>query len=374
MDSPDASTSVTAASTPEAPPALAPKLPKRIPSLDGMRAVSILMVVIAHSANPGTHPWMYEVFGHMGNYGVRIFFLISGFLITGLLLSERETTGSISLKNFYMRRVIRIFPAFYVYVGTVCLLAYYGTVFLSEGDLLHTLTYTMNYQETRGWALNHTWSLSVEEQFYLLWPAVLFFAGSRRALRSTVFVIALVPLIRLVMYFGLHASASALGRHFEAACDSLATGCLLAGIYNRLGESRFYRKLQSTRGYLLLPVILIVASGLSYRVSQALYYVIGQTIGNLGGALLLDYVIRNPRSLTGRVLNTKPFVLIGLWSYSIYLWQELLLDPDPGALNLQFPWGHLSLLVVSIASYYLIEKQFLRLRKWFEPGHARAPA
>jgi peptidoglycan/LPS O-acetylase OafA/YrhL len=337
-----------------------------------MRAVSILMVVIAHSANPAVHPLMYEIFGHMGNYGVRIFFLISGFLITGLLLKESESSGSISLKNFYMRRIIRIFPAFYVYVGTICILSYYGISFLLDGDLLHTLTYTMNYREMRGWALNHTWSLSVEEQFYLLWPAVMVFAGIRRAVRSTMFVIILVPLIRLFMYVVLHSSASALGRHFEATCDSLATGCLLAGMYNRLGTSSFYRKLQSTPGYLLVPLFLIAASGLSYKIGQPIYYVIGQTVGNIGGALLLDYVVRNPRSYSGLLLNTKPFMLIGLWSYSIYLWQELLLDEDPTGLYLQFPWNYLALLAVSVASYYLVEKQFLRLRKWFEPG--RKPA
>ena len=141
------------------------------PSLDGLRAFSIVLVLIAHVSLQ--YPWLRRFVEHVGNYGVRIFFVISGFLITGLLLKELTKTGRISLKSFYIRRTLRIFPAFYVYVLTVVILAWAGILILLPGDLLHAVTYTMNYHMVRSWWLNHMWSLSVEEQFYLLWPTVL---------------------------------------------------------------------------------------------------------------------------------------------------------------------------------------------------------
>src|SRR5215831_9782405 len=175
---------------------LAPTLPGRIPSLDGLRAISILLVVAGHSFDEGRSPLLFELFGHLGNYGVRIFFIISGFLITTLLLKEYTKTETISLRSFYLRRALRIFPAFYVYVAVICILAVLGVVSLLRGDVLHAVTYTMNYHTTRGWYLNHIWSLSVEEQFYLIWPAALLFAGPGRAPRIALATVILAPFIR----------------------------------------------------------------------------------------------------------------------------------------------------------------------------------
>ncbi len=342
-----------------------PQFPERIPSLDGIRAISILLVVLAHSMNPTLHPKLYDLFGHMGNYGVRIFFLISGFLITELLLKESSRFGTISLKNFYMRRIIRICPAFYVYVGVVFALASFGMIRLLPGDLLHTLTYTMNYHLVRAWYLNHTWSLSVEEQFYLLWPAILLLWKPSRALRIALAVIAITPFTRMLMYFVLGSDASALSRHFEAICDAVATGCLLAGVYNRLGQVKIYKTMQAWRLYILIPVFLILLSAATFKMGAGIYYVAGQTIANIGGILLLDYVVRFPKSAFGTLLNTRPFAAIGRWSYSIYLWQELLLDYDKTGLNLPFPLNLLCLAGASLASYYGIEVQFMKLRKRF---------
>ena len=217
----------------------------RISSLDGLRAVSILLVVGAHSISPDRYPTAFSLFGHLGNTGVRVFFLISGFLITSLLLKEHAASGSISLPKFYMRRVIRIFPAFYVYVGVLALLAWIGRIQLLPGDMLHSLTYTMNYHHERSWYVNHLWSLSVEEQFYLLWPAALLIAGPRRALKGAAAAIVIVPFIRLWIYLDFAQRqpispyyATALDRYFQAVCDSLATGCVVAGCYEALGRVR----------------------------------------------------------------------------------------------------------------------------------------
>jgi len=348
----------------------------RTPSLDGLRAVSILLVVGAHSISPGRYPAAFSLFGHLGNTGVRVFFLISGFLITSLLLKEHAAAGAISLPKFYMRRVIRIFPAFYVYVGIVALLAWTGRIQLLPGDMPHALTYTMNYHHERSWYVNHLWSLSVEEQFYLLWPAALLIAGPRRALKGAAAAIVIVPLIRWWIYWDFAREqpmsqyyATALDRYFQAVCDSLATGCVLAGCYSALGGVRRYVELQGRVWYPLLPLALILASGALHKVSVPVYLILGQSGANIGIALLLDYWVRRPDSLSGRVLNLAWMAKIGVWSYSIYLWQELLLDMTPGGISLAFPWNIAAVLAVSIASYYCVEKQALKLRRYFSPSY-----
>jgi peptidoglycan/LPS O-acetylase OafA/YrhL len=289
---------------------LVPQLPSRIPSLDGLRAVSILMVIVAHAIDPVALPLAYSLLGHIGNYGVRIFFLISGFLITTLLLKEAARHGSIPLLAFYAPRTIRIFPTFYCYIFTVILLASLGYIVLKPGDILHTLTYTMNFHQDRAWYLNQTWSLSVEEQFYLLWPALMLWLGPRRAMSSALLLVLAAPVIRAIMHFGFAATPTALGRHFYAVADALACGCLLAGVYNRLSNLHWYRRIQSHLLYLALPLLLIAASGICYKVSQPLYYILGQSIANAGCFLLLDYAVRESTSPAGRLLNTAPMAYI----------------------------------------------------------------
>ena len=152
-------------------------LNKRIVSLDGLRAFSILLVCVGHIAGTVGAPDILLPFHNLGNFGVKIFFVISGFLITYLLLCEHEKTGHINLKQFYIRRTCRLFPAFYVFILCMALAHYIGWIELWPGDLIHAATYTMNYHHERSWWLNHAWSLAVEEQFYLLWPFILLCVG-----------------------------------------------------------------------------------------------------------------------------------------------------------------------------------------------------
>ncbi len=132
-----------------------------------MRAISITLVLLSHLA--GTRYFLpasvLAPLGDLGNFGVRIFFVISGFLVTSLLLAELAKTNRVSLKKFYIRRTLRIFPAFYVFILTLVIASRVGSLPLPPGDLIHALTYTMNYRLTDTWSVRHLWSLSVEEQF-----------------------------------------------------------------------------------------------------------------------------------------------------------------------------------------------------------------
>ena len=171
--------------------------PARIPSLDGLRAISIALVLFAHTSGTAFFPSFVFLRRHLGNFGVRVFFVISGYLITTLLLKELDKTGRISLKLFYIRRVFRIFPAAYFYLAVAAVLLAFGLVELEWNDIVFGFTYTTNYDPVRPWHTIHLWSLSVEEQFYLIWPATLAFLGRRRAMVAAAAMIAVAPLLRI---------------------------------------------------------------------------------------------------------------------------------------------------------------------------------
>jgi peptidoglycan/LPS O-acetylase OafA/YrhL len=344
-----------------------PNVPSRIPSLDGLRAVSITLVVIGHAALSTNAPIFLTHFKHLGNFGVRCFFVISGFLITTLLLKEREKTGSISIKAFYIRRALRIFPPSLVYIGIIGLCSALGWLMLQPGDLLHALTYTMNYHIHRERWLDHLWSLSVEEQFYLLWPGLLCLAGNRRGLKIAWGVVLIVPIIRAIMWFGFHAGDSAMTKHFEANADALVTGCLLSMNFNRIGAIRWYQRFQSSGFFWIVALGLVLGGHGLFVVNPASFYIIGQSIANLGTVLCIDWSIRNFGRGIGPFLNWKPVVYLGAISYSLYLWQNAFLNPEWNAWPARLPMNVIFAFIMAIASYYLVEQPFLRLKKLAQP-------
>jgi peptidoglycan/LPS O-acetylase OafA/YrhL len=207
----------------------------RVPSLDGLRALSILLVCVAHfsytAGFPIRHDWWTVVYAH---YGVRVFFVISGFLITSLLIREREKTGTINLKQFYIRRAYRILPAAYFYLVVITVVSHQS---LAYKDLFIAYTYLTSYSLHQPWVLIHLWSLSVEEQFYLVWPAAMLlgFILARRLAFGAV-AAALVVRFVLVKVGWYHASLWS----FPAVADSLAAGCLLALYQSELGKHRSF--------------------------------------------------------------------------------------------------------------------------------------
>src|ERR1700722_8365542 len=173
----------------------------RIASLDGLRAISIALVVGYHAINAATQvkshrdyvgPWEH-LFN--GGLGVSIFFVISGFLITHLLLREMKKSGTISLKDFYIRRTFRIWPAFFFYLGIIVLLYWMHLIGIARRGVVAAGAFVYNYVPHVGNPLvAHSWSLSVEEQFYLFWPVVLLALGSRRATVIALIIVLVCPM------------------------------------------------------------------------------------------------------------------------------------------------------------------------------------
>jgi peptidoglycan/LPS O-acetylase OafA/YrhL len=333
---------------------------QRIPSLDGLRAISIALVLYGHATGTLGFPIASDRFG-LAAAGVRTFFIISGFLITKLLLKEIASKGTISLRAFYRRRVLRIFPAFYTYWLVTLALVTAGLLAVPSRDLAYAATYTINYVVDRSWSVGHLWSLAVEEQFYALWPLTLFLLGRKRAFSLAGAAVLLVPVIRVAQFFLWPSHRAGICEEFHTIADCIATGCLLAGCQDWLWQRESYRRFLASRKFWLAPCAIVLA--LAFGSHPLVKWLILIPIFNLGIALCIDRWTRLPDADAFAVfLNWKPLCFVGVLSYSLYLWQQPFVDRYSHHLWNRFPINIALAFLVALASYYLIEKPFLNLR------------
>lgn len=335
---------------------------QRLPSLDGLRAFSIALVCIGHIAGTVGAPDFLLPLHSLGNFGVKIFFVISGFLITYLLLLEREKMGHINLRQLYIRRTLRLFPAFYFFVLCMFIAHMLGWIELWPGDLFHAATYTMNFHHERSWWLNHTWSLAVEEQFYLLWPLLLVFMGHKKSYTISIVVIFVVPLIRALMWYQFDASPSAMTREFQAVADALATGCILAYIYkHNIPIPAWFRRMW----FYLIPFSMFIIPAIMIKLYPPLFYIIGQSFVNICAACIIWRYMTVRTGLPFIFLNWRPIIWLGGLSYSLYLWQEPFLNSWVQNWYAQWPVNIVLSFGFALLSYYAVEQPFMKLRKTF---------
>lgn len=340
-------------------PAGASSSGERIRTLDGLRAVSISLVLLGHFANNRQIPPLISQAMDFANFGVRVFFVISGFLITSLLLKEHHRHGRISLKNFYLRRVFRIFPAFYAYFFVILAGSLAGLLVVKRADFAAAAFYVMNFRIRPSWYLGHLWSLSVEEQFYFLWPWVIALAGWRWAARSAIAVFCLAPFLRIAIFYLMPSYRPAIGSMFPTVADALAIGCLLGVYRDVLWQRRWYRCLLESKWFFLVPVLAFAANKLGGSVRFYLLFLV--TGMNLAVAISIDWSMRNADSRIGRMLELRPVVFLGIISYSLYLWQQPFFDYRDnvgGSAAVRLACS----VSAALASYYIIEKPCMRLR------------
>jgi peptidoglycan/LPS O-acetylase OafA/YrhL len=344
---------------------------ERIPSLDGLRAISIALVIFSHLAGTrgfpvsaaAANPWS------LGGFGVTVFFVISGFLITGLLLEELARSDRIRLGRFYFRRTLRIFPPYFTLIAALLVADGLGWISLNPRDALHAATYTSNYHDARSWFVGHTWSLSVEEQFYLLWPAVLVLARSRRAVFIAAAAVLIVPFIRVAEWELFRSAGHGVGYRFETIADSIAAGCVLACVRPALHQSPRYMRLLRSPAFILIPVAALAGNWMHDH--PLVSFGLGLSVMNVCLALCLDWCVTFPDGRIGRVLNAAPLVFVGWISYSLYLWQQPFLDRESAAVTAQFPYNIALTVVAALASYYVVERPSLQLRKRIEARRRR---
>lgn len=351
---------------------------RSIPSLDGLRAISVLMVVGLHTlqrtAFTHPHPMFLTVLSN-GSLGVRIFFVISGYLITRLLLREYDQNGTISLGRFYLRRAFRILPPLYFYIAFLCVLGLLGRLVVPWPDVVGAMFFFRNYMpHAELWALEHTWSLCIEEQFYLLWPAVLIWAllkwkgpkGRTVAARIAIVAIVVEPFVRTAcMAFRvpyLHNPGQ-----FHMNCDTIMFGCVAALLEGYQGAERLYQRVM--RYPWVAPFVVYIVSGyLTVKYQNYYSFPLGLTLDGFLLSCTLVWCVRNPQTLAGRFLNFAPVRKIGVLSYSLYLWQTFFLHHQSEAVfggrffANTFPGNWLMIAVAGVFSFYVIEQPSLRLR------------
>lgn len=340
---------------------------ERLPSLDGFRAVSILLIICSHVSLQNTpreesnNLWGFE---HLGGLGVRFFFIISGFLITYLLLRENFRNRRIDKKSFYLRRALRIFPVFYTYLlvlaitSTLLSLEIPLPIFFSAGFFIQNFA---PWGTT--WLVAHTWSLAVEEQFYLLWPFFFSFFNKSKKIWVVIGMLLLGSLMRSFSYKYPELSGYFLAPFFMYA-DFLFSGCFLAYMFFSHKEKvvSFISKFNAVFVYLIPPALWFFSAFEFHPVYDKIFIPLSGTIIISGISFLMIYFMIKEKSLGYLVLNW-PFVkLIGTLSYSIYLWQQLFFSPIDLWI-FTFPQNILFTFVVAWISYTLIEKPFLKLKE-----------
>lgn len=332
---------------------------RRLPSLDGIRGIAILLVMASHAEMAGAampREWIVR----LGDFGVKLFFVLSGFLITALLLQEQARTGRIAYARFLLRRAFRILPASYAFILSVIAASALGLITLRPGDALHALTYTADIG-MRSWWVGHLWSLSIEEQYYLVWPLVLGFIRHRLGASLMFGTMIVAALGRGVVLTWYPALAEGIDRSFIAAIDGFAAGGLLATLQQQLEGCEWYSRMLRAPW---VPALLILAGFLDQLERHPLvFYVVLQSViyGLLAIWLHRSQVVTSDR-LT-RILNSRMLSWMGVISYSLYLWQQPFLAPADSRLVQSLPAAVALSLLFAVLSYQLVERPFLRLRE-----------
>ena len=339
---------------------------RHVPELDGLRGIAIIVVLIHHQLT---------TFSLKGGFlGVDLFFVLSGFLITGLLLSEFQHTGSISIRNFYMRRVLRLGPALALYLVACVIVAYHTQLISVQRQLkliAYALLYSTNWRMAFDWdpMLDPTsiiWSLSIEEQFYLVWPLLLF-ACLALGLKRKFIAMGLVTVIIAICLHrnSLLAQAGNLTRLYygtDTHADALLVGCLTALVPLQRITGRWFVRASTILGaglFLYLTTVVEFTDQWLYRG--------GFTLTALIAGLVIAVAANAPPRPLSIALRWFPLRWFGRISYGLYLWHWLVIQTT----TLHYfgywePWAKLTLAVgISAASYYLIEVRFNKLKTRF---------
>lgn len=354
-----------------------------VPSLDGLRAIAVLLVMFYHLELlvPGL-----RMVAPGGFLGVDVFFVLSGFLITSILLKEYSQTARISLSGFYLRRTLRLVPAFWLFLivlylgGDLLLPVKEAAIIYSENNFLYSLTYLMNWHRGLGAVtgnLNHTWSLAIEEQFYVIWSLLLFKAFGISMSRKQIAVGTACLIVILVIQRAVRTAGGTdidvLYYSTDTRIDAILIGCLTSLIYcwklipPAALKSRMFDRITLAS--------LIVGSGIviSFQHQDRLLYYGFLSIFSVSTAVSILWLVSRETSLVHKVLEIRGLRWIGQISYGLYLWHYVLYEFAKNAVPdtmIQVVLGIGLAFGVSVLSFYFLEQPILRL-KTFSLKHLR---
>lgn len=357
-----------------------------MPQLDTLRIFAVIMVTFEH--------WLY--FGHwfrvlpFGEMGVTLFFVLSGFLITQILLKSREFSGSSdknlfhSLKQFYVRRTLRIFPVYYI---TIFILFVINFVNIREKILWYLFyAYNIYFYKTHdgGGSTGHLWTLCVEEQFYLLWPFLILFIPKKYLFKSILIIILTGPVFRFIST--AFVDQSAVGVNYTnklpfACMDSLGLGALLAFIRYYTNTVYKISKFWLKMFYLLNAVSLIVIiffynfiinlSGSNYNALLIKQFLLIFNISVLSFCIISGASI-GYKGFLKIIFENKYLMYLGKISYGLYLFHNFIPDiynylhlPVIQSFYLKYAVYWIMLILIASASWFIIEKPVNNLKKYF---------
>jgi len=338
--------------------------------LDGLRALSIVFVLLAHfyfgsSGTDGTD---------IGAIGVEIFFVISGFLITTLLLKEKQKKGTIQLKRFYIRRFLRIVPVAILFLITLFLINIVEHLGITNLSFATAFLYLKNLpiKNAGEWYTGHFWSLSVEEQFYLVFPFLLT-ANQKITKRLTILLIILIPTIsylgfnKIGVFYSnkiIHNTTFVFINLLGKGSASIFVGCILSIL---LFEG-IIKALPSTK-YLSL-VIFLLALVCRFKISPVYIPYFSSIVFSalIGVVIILN--LQDPDNYFAKILDYKIFVKVGVLSYSLYIWQQIFTHQQPWQYAFKYSnsviLNTVTLFAVAYFSYNFYEKRFLTLKDKFK--------
>lgn len=342
-----------------------------IASLDGLRGISILIVFVAHIGFENLIP---------GGLGVTIFFFISGYLITNLLIDEYQQSGSVSLKLFYSRRMLRLYPPLLLMITLFVLLQHYLHRPVYQGQLFPALFYYENYYyfytTHRDTTIGILWSLAVEEHFYLLFPLIFILLFRKpKALTAALVVLIFVPLVFRFVGASRYAYSKDLA---DAYCylmthtrfDAILFGCL-ASVLLYSKSSALYRTVLSNKlvfiAALLVQLLCLVLRNDLFR--NTLRY----TLQGMSLFILVPAIVNiNSYQWINKLLSGRIIVWIGRLSYSIYLMHMMPVNylaflKSGGHAGLYYTAVAGATILIASFSYYVIEKPLGKLRKRLRP-------
>ena len=344
----------------------------RISGMDGLRGCSILFVLIGHSAGSANLPHFISVAldlipGSLAVFGVEIFFLISGFIITHILLKKSE----LNFKDFYIKRAFKILPPLLVYFTFLFFVSIFTSFNLDLKGIIAGLLFIYNLQifEVSNLCLHHLWSLSIEEQFYFVWPFALILLR-KKSLRYASSIIIFVMIVQFASRLTFPNELILSAFRFQY----ILMGCLLALNYSKIItylDSHYNLLIYISLSLVILSFLLRLGSTInpfSYEISTII-----RSLG-LGGLTIIS--TSNQRNIFYYVFNNRILGWLGLISYSIYIWQQFMFWPEPRYVGevvnkSVFPLNMFLSILVGAVSYYTIEVNAFKCRSWVLRHHCK---
>ncbi len=360
--------------------------------LDSLRALALFGVMTEHYLPESIYGSFLDswkpAFPLEWGSGVSLFFVLSGFLITGILLRCRDIitltkqSTAFTLQRFYIRRFLRIFPIYYLTLAVAVIL--FKKV---RSDFLWHLTYTTNImvfsQDSWDAYATHFWSLAMEEQFYLIWPFVILLLPQKQLLKAIFITIALAPLFRFIGYYGLGLSQIQIGVFPIASLDALGLGALLAFYTHNHDQFKHTKRNLCKFGlWVCLPLLIsFTIISFAFRGTVLLNTLVKPTILAIFYVWLVSGAAKGFGGLSGKFLELKPLVFIGKISYGIYIYHYFM-NPIYGIVSWHLhlpnsiPWLFIIALkvvasfAIGIPSWFFIEKPINNFKKHF--GYEKA--